>query len=249
MSKQIQEHTKDPLEGRIVFLLILTVLVQFMYPLSIGGTANLIGFQLFYMSLFASGIYLISQNRRQMFMLIGLCMTWVAVGALYALRPDWWVASLLSYSVLIIFQVQLTFVLLRYIFRAREVNRDVLLAACTVYLMIGGIFVSVFGIIETLTWFPTGEHAFVDGSNVNPIVNKKGEELPFPWQTTVYYSYSTLTTLGYGDVLPVTNWSRSAATLEAVIGVLYTGIIVARLVGLYATKEIEDDLEEIGVIP
>lgn len=136
----------------------------------------------------------------------------------------------------------LTYVLLRYIFQARSVNLDVLLAACTVYLLLGAIFVPIYGIIESLTWFPEQEtHAFVDGLGLNVY-----EDEPFPWQTLVYYSYATLTTLGYGDVLPATFWARSAATFEAALGVLYTAVIVARLVGLYAVKEIEE--EEMGEV-
>ena len=41
--------------------------------------------------------------------------------------------------------------------------------------------------------------------------------------------------MGYGDILPVTMWARSAASLEAIIGVMYTAIIVSRLVALYIT--------------
>ena len=67
------------------------------------------------------------------------------------------------------------------------------------------------------------------------------EDSVVPWQVIVYYSYATLSTLGYGDVLPVTAWARSAATFEAVVGVLYTAVIVARLVGLYAAGEVEED--------
>lgn len=248
MSKHILKQTKDPLEGRIIFLLILTIMVQFMYPLTeIGGGGSVvitIAYQIFYVSLFVSGIYLVSNNRRQMYALSGLTVAWVIAAPIYTLYTDHWLGSLLAYPILIVFQGTLTLVLLRYIFRARVVSRDVLLAACAVYLLIGATFVSVYGVIEMYAWF-VGEpiHAFADG------MNGLSDERPIPWQTLIYYSYSTLTTLGYGDVLPVTPWARSAATLEAVIGVLYTGIIVARLVGLYATKEIEDELEEIGVIP
>jgi hypothetical protein len=42
--------------------------------------------------------------------------------------------------------------------------------------------------------------------------------------------------------LPVTFWARSAATLEAVVGVLYTAVIVARLFYLYAAKEVEEEM-------
>jgi voltage-gated potassium channel Kch len=47
-----------------------------------------------------------------------------------------------------------------------------------------------------------------------------------------YFSYVTLTTLGYGDVLPTGLFARSMATLEAILGPLYLAILIARLVSL-----------------
>jgi len=53
----------------------------------------------------------------------------------------------------------------------------------------------------------------------------------FPHLT--YYSFTTLTTLGFGDVVPVSPLARSLSTLEAVVGQLYLAVLVARLVGLH----------------
>ena len=229
----IQE--KDPLQGRIIFVLIMTVLVQFMYPISVGDSPlRSIIFQIFYMSLFAAGIYLVRHKRRLFQLLLLASAAWIVVGTIYALRPDLQRANLAGYLLIILFQTVLTLVLLRFIFETRVVDKDVLLAAITVYLLLGAIFVPVFGMIETLTWFPDQTtHAFFDPQN-----DLAG--LASPWQSLVYYSYATLTTLGYGDILPITYWARSAATMEAVIGVLYTAIIMARLVGLYAGREVEE---------
>jgi hypothetical protein len=49
----------------------------------------------------------------------------------------------------------------------------------------------------------------------------------------MFFSFVTLTTLGYGDITPVTSAARSLAVIEAVFGVLYNAILIARLVGLY----------------
>jgi hypothetical protein len=49
----------------------------------------------------------------------------------------------------------------------------------------------------------------------------------------LYYSFVTLTTLGYGDITPASSPARSLSTLEAVTGQLYIAILVARLVGLH----------------
>ena len=50
---------------------------------------------------------------------------------------------------------------------------------------------------------------------------------------TLYLSFVTLTTLGYGDVLPISQPAAALAAIEAMIGVLYPAILVARLVSLY----------------
>ncbi len=55
----------------------------------------------------------------------------------------------------------------------------------------------------------------------------------------IYFSYVTLTTLGYGDILPVTQKARSMAILEAMTGVVFLGTMIARLVSLYTTRDIE----------
>jgi hypothetical protein len=94
------------------------------------------------------------------------------------------------------------------------------------------VFVPIYGFVETITFTQTGMHAFAD--SLVP-----AREV-FPWQHFVYYSYATLTTLGYGDILPISLWARSMAAVEAVIGVLYVTIIMARLVSLYSTGQTEE---------
>ncbi len=54
----------------------------------------------------------------------------------------------------------------------------------------------------------------------------------------VYFSYITLTTLGYGEIIPITAGARSLAIIEAIIGVMYIAIIISRLVGLFIAKSL-----------
>jgi hypothetical protein len=54
-----------------------------------------------------------------------------------------------------------------------------------------------------------------------------------------YYSFVTITTLGYGEITPVTDIARSFAFLEAVIGQIYLVVLVARLVGINISQSIE----------
>ena len=68
-----------------------------------------------------------------------------------------------------------------------------------------------------------------------------GEGVIFAWQDFVYYSYVTLTTLGYGDILPATYLAKWAVTAEAIVGVLYITIVMARLIGLYSADVHQSD--------
>jgi hypothetical protein len=54
----------------------------------------------------------------------------------------------------------------------------------------------------------------------------------------LYYSYVSLSTLGYGDITPVSRAAQSLAYLEAICGVMYVAVLVAALVGSYGNKRV-----------
>jgi hypothetical protein len=56
------------------------------------------------------------------------------------------------------------------------------------------------------------------------------------WFDTMFYSFVTLTSLGYGDIVPMTAQARSLSILEAVSGIMYVAVLISRLVGLYSAQ-------------
>ena len=54
------------------------------------------------------------------------------------------------------------------------------------------------------------------------------------WRTLIFFSFMTLTTIGYGDITPVTAQAQSLVAIQGTIGVLYVAVLVARIVGIYA---------------
>jgi hypothetical protein len=62
--------------------------------------------------------------------------------------------------------------------------------------------------------------------------------MTFP--TLVYYSFVTLATLGYGDVLPTTQVARGLVIIEVLMGVLYMAILISRLVGTWKPNKGDD---------
>ncbi len=214
----------DTVRGRVVYLLALVAISQSIYPITIGGRLEaLLLYQALYSLMLVAGILVASDSRRHLAVTVGAGIAWLIVSVVYALDPTNPAKILLTYLVLIPFQGTVILVLLRYIFRAQKVTRDVLFAAVTVYLLLGALFVPIYGTLELLQ-----SGSFVDNAAAGG---------PVFWQQLVYYSYVTLTTAGYGDLLPVSAWARSLATVEAVMGVLYLAILMARLVALYAARE------------
>lgn len=106
---------------------------------------------------------------------------------------------------------------------AQRVNAEVIAAAISAYVLMGIGWAVVFTILET----------FSPGS-LN-LANHGSED---PWNTILYFSFATLTTLGYGDVAPMSLTARAWATIEAMGGTLYLAILIARLVSLYKADPI-----------
>jgi hypothetical protein len=102
---------------------------------------------------------------------------------------------------------------------AERLYAEHLYAALSVYLLAGLLF-------GVLHW--TLEEVW-PGSLTDTAASAAGASFPLP--TAIYYSFVTLATLGYGDVVPRTELARGVAVLEAVGGQLYVAVLVAKLVG------------------
>jgi len=105
------------------------------------------------------------------------------------------------------------------VFQARRVTRHQLLGAVVVYLNIALLFVGAFAGIKC---------SFPDAFTTLTKVPLKSGDL-------VYFSLTTITSTGYGDILPVHPLARSLANLEAVSGQLFLGVFLARLVSLHSS--------------
>ena len=110
----------------------------------------------------------------------------------------------------------LAYVVLSQVLRAGPVNKHRITGAIAVYLLFGLAWGETYLAVEL--WSPG---SFSMAASVAVI--------PESW---MYYSFVTLTTVGYGDITPVSSVARSLAILEALTGQLYPAILLARLVAL-----------------
>jgi ion channel len=116
--------------------------------------------------------------------------------------------------------------LLRFVLRAPSVNMEVLCASISAYLMLGLLWTVAYWLVDQLT---PGAFAF----NTN-----EGKQ-SIRGFNAFYFSFVTLSTVGYGDITPVSKVARMLAAMEAMTGLLYVAVLIARLVALYSSPKSE----------
>lgn len=122
----------------------------------------------------------------------------------------------------VLFLLLLVGQLLRFILGAPRVNSEVLCAAVLGHLLLGMLWALAYILVARLS---PGAFAFSAGPPAAQVM--KGF-------TAVYYSFITLCTVGYGEIVPVSGAARMLAMMESVIGTFYMAVLIARLVSLHA---------------
>jgi len=118
--------------------------------------------------------------------------------------------------------------LLRFVLRAPSVNTEVLCASISAYLMLGLMWTMAYWLVDQLT--PEGAFSF----------NTNAGRHSMNGFNAFYFSFVTLSTVGYGDITPVSRVARMLAAMEAMTGLLYMAILIARLVALYSSPKSDD---------
>ena len=114
------------------------------------------------------------------------------------------------------------------IFSVKKVDLDIIRGGISIYFLFGIFFVMVYNIIHV-----------IDPSSFEPQLAENAS-----FSSLLYFSFTTLTTLGYGDLVPTRDFARILCSLEAIGGQLFLAVFVARLVGLhlaYKTGSRKDD--------
>jgi len=118
--------------------------------------------------------------------------------------------------------------LLRFVWRAPSVNIEVLCASISAYLMLGLMWTMAYWLVDQLT--PGGAFSFNTNAGPRSMNGFNG----------FYFSFITLSTVGYGDITPVSRIARWLAAMEAMTGLLYVAVLISRLVGLYSSGKSDD---------
>ncbi len=197
----------------LLLIALAALLLTYPYLIAADGQATA-GLLVLSTLVFLTGVYAVA--RRAWHWLLGGCLL------APALIGNWldveYTATVTGFSLMAAesaFYLYAITLLLAYVFHARGQLVDKLYAALCVYLLLGQLFFSLFEMLET---FYPGSIQASDGNSLH-------------WYDLMFFSYVTLTSLGYGDITPVGIQAQALASLEAIIGILYVAVMVAWLVG------------------
>jgi hypothetical protein len=199
----------------LLALILITPLVQEFVGIHIVWNIFLTGILL-------SGVHAVSGKRRSVYIasLLALPML-VSVWSAYVVENNYLVIVGTLCGVL--FFAYMIVNILLFIYKQDEVTRDLIAGAVVVYLLMAIMWTFIYRVVDTVH---PGSFT-VSATDIH-------ERLRF-----TYFSLVTITTLGYGDIVPTTSLASSLATLEAVVGQLYLVTTVAWLVGVRVTQSRE----------
>jgi hypothetical protein len=116
---------------------------------------------------------------------------------------------------------------IRHLWHQKRVDGEMLREAVVVYLLIGAAFVGLYAVVL----------------NINPdaIRGIAAENIDERLSELTYFSFVTMTTLGYGDIVPQSEFARSLAMFQALAGQAYIAFVIAKLVAIYTVTHDPDD--------
>jgi hypothetical protein len=124
----------------------------------------------------------------------------------------------LSFGFSAVFYVFILASLMQYVFRLDLMSRDKLYGAVAAYILIAIFWAQLHGLIQ---YFYPGAYTL------------QGETQTLAMPDLIYFSFTALTTAGFGDIAPALIQSRYLTILEMVVGVMFVAILIARLTGVY----------------
>ena len=218
----VASATRPP--SRFFYLLLAQVLLIVLFPYLAKPGLLTVGFRLLAALAFLSAVYAVSEKRAQWITGLILVVPAGVLNALFVIRPDPRLA-VPSLTCTILFLSFTLVSLLRAVLRTKTVTRDTIYGALSVYLLMAFVWGVAYMLLETMQ----------SGALAMDIVRHPNHKIE--WFDCRFYSFVTLTSVGYGDMVPISAQARSLSVLEAVSGIMYVAVLVARLVGLYSAPK------------
>jgi Ion channel len=212
---RLQERLKDPLLTALTIMM--AVLMFVVAPMQAIGVLAAHHFGIAFALLLVAAVFMVSGSAMAVGAIL-LAITLVVIATTQRVREPSIIDIYLDASAWLIAGVTLGVVVFRAVFAPGRVTVHRIVGAVQLYFDIALIFVALFCFVALTV---PDAFAGLQVRNNLALVDK-----------LIYFSFMTLTSVGYGDITPLHPFARSLADIEAVIGQLYPATLLARLVTL-----------------
>jgi voltage-gated potassium channel len=209
--------------GTLFIMVLIILFVVPVIPLSLHRYA----YSFLFTTIILAGTQVLSKKRKITLTYAIIAITVVWIGDTFDLK----VIKGISKGINVILFIIIVFDLVKKVSQARMVSPKVILEAINGYLMIGLVFSIA---VAFLTGLNPGSFSF-------DMIDAQTFQTGHPFYQYIYYTFITLTTVGYGDIVPLTPVARSLSVLISVTGQLYIAVVIALLVGKYISQEVRSE--------
>jgi hypothetical protein len=218
---QTRFRRASALTGRKFFLLFLFLLGSLiLYPFAQHSAFGYYAFRVLGSVVIVLSVYAVSFRRSLVIiaLLLAIPTVWQRV---LPTRADASLFSILNIVLSFVFDAFIVVVIFRRVFARDQPNSETIFGALCIYLLVGFSFASIYGMLATVQ-----PNAFY----LDPRINLHAVPDRFDF---IYYSFGTITALGAAGITAVSGEARSVTVIEAIIGILYLAVLIARLMGAY----------------
>ena len=211
------------MKSRFIYIIFAIMLVLLVYPFirPFGLIGHLFS-TLFIAMIPLSSALALTGDRKQAIIILLIAAPFVILDGYNFFLTDR-ILSVVAASFATILYLYIVFLLLRNLLSIRVVTADLIYCAVSIYLLIGIMWAGIYNIVEGIS-----PGSFSGTSETVDLI---------------YFSFVTLTTVGFGDVVPLSAFGKRLAIFEAAMGSIYMAVIIAMIVGRYMVMQLEQDSE------
>ncbi len=211
----------------LVTLLLLMLLTPVLYMFN--ETIATISITILYLAIFASAIFAVSKSPSVLIVALLLAIPAI-ICQIIILFWNIKYLRIITHIIGIVFLLWVIIAIVRNFGNIQSVNMNMILASLSVYLLLGLLWALLYSLIEV--FYPNSFLIAAGGYTKKELMEFGGAKTVIP----LYYSFVTMTTLGYGDIVPISPLARMLAIVQAIVGQLYLVVLVAWLVGMYIAQ-------------
>jgi hypothetical protein len=221
VSTAIQPAHESSILGHRFFLLFLFLLATLiLYPYAETTRFGYYAFRVIGSFAILISVYAAKIHRGLLILAIALAIPAVLQRILLR-RVDASSFSIFNNVLSFVFDVVIVVIIFRHVFARERPDSETIFGALCIYLLVGFSFASVYGMVAAFQ-----PNAFYMDPHTN--LHQIPDRFDF-----IYYSFATMTSLGAAGMVPISSHARSLSILEAILGILYLAVLIARLMGAY----------------